>query len=566
MLSWSLGGYPSPNLEIAQEFAVQPGAEPNAVLDRVARRRFGAGGAPHARRAWTAFSRAFREYPFHVGVLYQSPVQVGPANLLYLSATHCRATMTGIPYDDLDGWRGPYPAEVFAGQFAKLAELWRGGLSELEQAAAKAPADRAAEARAELRFARAAGLHFASVAEQARFAAARNALAGLPRPAAAERREMAVRMREAAKSDARAAHELFRLAREDSRLGYEAANQYFYLPIDLMEKVVNCRWVEDRLAGEVVHGGKAGEDSDRWSAGNAWAWYKKQPWRVGCNFVPSTAVNDVEMWQTKTFDPKTIDRELGWAQDLGFNTLRVFVNYAVWEADADGLKDRFRQFLDIAGKHGMSVMVVLFDDCFKPEPRVGKQDDPVPGVHNSQWVQSPGARRRGDRMAWPKLEQYVKDMAGTFGSDKRVLAWELYNEPTASLPLVEAAFRWAREAKPSQPVTTTVFGDAEMQKRIIELSDVLCFHNYGTLPGVKAQAAGLLRHGRPVLCTEWMARPMGSRFETHLPYFKEQRIACWNWGLVNGRTQTQFPWGGKPGAIEPELVVPRHLSQRRHTV
>ena len=196
---------------------------------------------------WAAFSRAFREYPFHAGVLYQSPVQMGPANLLYPLATHYQATMTGIPYDDLDGWRGPYPAEVFAAQFAKLAELWQPGLSELERAVAKAPADRAADARAELRFARVAWLHFSSVAEQARFTAARNALAKSPLTPA-QRREMLTHMRQAVRSEARAARELFRLAREDSCVGYEAANQYFYLPIDLMEKVVNCQWVADWLS------------------------------------------------------------------------------------------------------------------------------------------------------------------------------------------------------------------------------------------------------------------------------------------------------------------------------
>jgi hypothetical protein len=248
MLSWSLGGFPSPNLEVAAEFAAEPGVEREAVLERVAQRRFGPAGAPHARRAWTTFSRAFREYPFHVAVLYQSPVQMGPANLLYPAATHYRATMTGIPYDDLDGWRGPYPAEVFAAQFAKLAGLWEPGLEELRQAVANAPADRAAEARAELCFARAAWLHFSSVAAQVRFTAARNALARSSALGPPQRDEMLARMLRAAQSEAHTAGELFRLARENSCLGYEAANQYFFLPIDLMEKAVNCRWVADGLA------------------------------------------------------------------------------------------------------------------------------------------------------------------------------------------------------------------------------------------------------------------------------------------------------------------------------
>ena len=297
----------------------------------------------------------------------------------------------------------------------------------------------------------------------------------------------------------------------------------------------------------------AAAQAARWPAEKAWTWYRAQPWLVGCNFLPSTAVNDVEMWQKESFDPQTIERELGWAQDLGFNTVRVFVNYVVWEADPAGFKETLKRFLEIADRHGISTLVILLDDCFKPEPRVGKQEDPEPGVHNSQWVQSPGVKRRGDRAAWPKLEQYVKEVVAAFASDKRVLAWELYNEPSVSLPLVEAAFKWAREAKPSQPVTTTIFGNPEMQKRIIELSDVLCFHNYGPLPGVKAEVAALSAHGRPILCTEWMARGAGSRFPTHLPYFKENKMACWNWGLVAGRTQTYFPWGSPKGAPEPKL-------------
>jgi hypothetical protein len=312
--------------------------------------------------------------------------------------------------------------------------------------------------------------------------------------------------------------------------------------------VVRLSVAATALASESPSGLAPGQ----WTVERAGAWYKEQPWLVGCNFLPSTAVNDVEMWQKESFDAQTIDRELGWAQELGFNTVRVFLNYAVWEAEAAGLKDTLRQFLQIAEKHGIATLVILFDDCFKPEPRVGKQPEPEPGVHNSQWVQSPGVKRRGDRASWPKLEQYVQDMVGAFGSDKRVLAWELYNEPSVSLPLVEAAFQWARAAKPAQPVTTTIYGNAEMQKRIIALSDVLCFHNYGPLSGVKAEVARLLAQGRPVLCTEWMARGGGSRFETHLPFFKENQIACWNWGLVAGRTQTYFPWGSPKGAPEPK--------------
>ncbi len=290
----------------------------------------------------------------------------------------------------------------------------------------------------------------------------------------------------------------------------------------------------------------AADAPERWAAEKANEWYAVQPWIVGCNFLPSTAVNDVEMWRAETFDAATIRRELGWAHDLGFNTVRVFLNYVVWEADTSGLKNRFDQFLTIADKQGIRVMPILFDDCFKPEPRVGKQDEPVPGVHNSQWVRSPGVRRAADQTGWPMLEKYVKDMVGTFGQDRRVVIWDLYNEPaTTSLPLVEATFRWARETNPDQPLASCWIAEP--------FSDLINLHHYGMLDGLKKVVAGAMKSGRPIIVSEWMARTTGSRFETHLPFFKENKIACWNWGLVAGRTQTHFPWNSQQNAPEPEV-------------
>jgi endo-1,4-beta-mannosidase len=298
---------------------------------------------------------------------------------------------------------------------------------------------------------------------------------------------------------------------------------------------------------------RAGEPPGRWPAEKANQWYATQPWLVGCNFLPSTAVNDVEMWQADSFDPQTIDRELGWARGLGFNTVRVFINYVVWKADAQGLKKRLDQFLAIAGRHGIKVMVILLDDCFKQDPKVGKQLPPEPGVHNSQWVASPGAGMVKDPRSWDELEKYVNDMVKTFAHDRRIVVWDLYNEPSQSLPLVESVFHWARQARPDQPLTTCVYGGSCDPKRLAELSDVISFHCYGPLPDMKSTVQQLAAHRRPLLCTEWMARTGGSRFETHLPYLKQQKVACWNWGLVAGRTQTYFPWGSPKGAAEPKV-------------
>jgi len=255
MLSWSLGGYPSPNLEIAERFNRRHPPTRDAALDAVARQRFGPRGAPHARKAWTAFSRAFRKFPFHISVLYRGPQQFGPSNLLYARPTGYKATMIGFPYDDVAGWRGPYPPEIFAEQFAKVAAGWRGGLGDLARAVELAPPSRRADAQAELAFARAAGLHFQTVANQVRFVLARNALAAdtlakkLP---AARRAELVTESRRILRDEIAIARELFDLAAADSRIGYEASNHYYYLPIDLAEKILNCHHLLDH------HNAKAG--------------------------------------------------------------------------------------------------------------------------------------------------------------------------------------------------------------------------------------------------------------------------------------------------------------------
>jgi hypothetical protein len=256
MLSWSLGGYPSSNLEIARRFGEDPPPAKDAVLNAVASGRFGADGAAHARKAWTAFSNAFREYPFHAGVVYNCPIQVGPANLLYATPTNYAATMTGIPYDDVNRWRGPYPADVLANQFARIATGWKEGLVELQRAVAKAPTDKATDARGDLLIARAALLHFQSVANQVRFTLARNALLAKDKPLGpAEQKAKTDEIRGIVGDEIAIARELFTLARQDSRIGYEAANQYFYLPIDLVEKVVNCRYILDHWVSDITENG-----------------------------------------------------------------------------------------------------------------------------------------------------------------------------------------------------------------------------------------------------------------------------------------------------------------------
>lgn len=303
----------------------------------------------------------------------------------------------------------------------------------------------------------------------------------------------------------------------------------------------------------------------RWPAEKANAWHDGQPWPIGCNYIPSTAINQIEMWQADTFDPETIDRELGLAESIGFNTVRVFSHDLVWEAGPDGFKQRAGEFLDLCEKHGIRVIFTFFTNgCygFEGEARLGKQPEPVPGVHNSGWVQTPGVASVNDPAMWGRLEEYVKDVITAFGDDKRILVWDLYNEPgntkkgCQSLPLLRAVFEWARAVNPSQPLTASLEARTpeEMTQFIIENSDILTFHSYDKPNKLTAEWGGLsAKYGRPVLCTEYMARTLGNTFQALLPVFQRERIGAISFGLVAGKMNTQFPWGSKEGAPEPEV-------------
>jgi len=302
----------------------------------------------------------------------------------------------------------------------------------------------------------------------------------------------------------------------------------------------------------------------RWPAARTWEWLATTGPLAGCIYLPRTAINPTEMWQQDTFDPDTIDQELGWARTAGYNALRVFLQFLAWHQDPEGFTQRLDHFLALADHHGMRVMPVLFDDraVAARDPSPGPQGDPLLGVPDGRWTPSPGHRRVNDRAAWPELERYVKDVLGRFASDPRVLAWDLYNEPgqsgqgDRSLSLVMECFRWAREIDPAQPLTAGTFGSpagltGELQSRLMEFSDVLSFHSHAP-PAEVGRCLVLHRlHGRPILCTDWLHRPNGNRFETILPLLAREHIGAFHRGLFAGRTQTYLPDGSRHRDLMP---------------
>lgn len=309
----------------------------------------------------------------------------------------------------------------------------------------------------------------------------------------------------------------------------------------------------------------AAADAGRWSAEQANRWYQAQGWPVGANYITSTAVNQLEMFQADTFDPGRIDTELGWARTIGFNTVRVFLHDQLWRQDAPGFQRRLAQFVAIAARHRIKPLFVLFDSCWDPLPKSGRQRPPRPGVHNSGWVQSPGAERLEDRRT-RDLHDYVTGVLRQFRNDDRILGWDLWNEPDNPAhvyadveskeklervaDLLPRVFRWAREVDPRQPLTSAVWdgewADPQRRSTIADIqltnSDVITFHCYDEPAAFADRIAELSGLGRPIICTEYLARTLGSTVPDVLPVAQRSGVGAFNWGLVAGKTQTYLPW------------------------
>jgi len=307
---------------------------------------------------------------------------------------------------------------------------------------------------------------------------------------------------------------------------------------------------------------------ERWSEEKAWHWFEQNGWLVGANYNPYNTINQLEFWQPETFDPERIDLELGWAANIGFNSMRVYLHDIAWETDPEGFLDRIDTYLEIAHSHDISTMLVLFDAVWNPVANPGKQPDPIPHTHNSGWIQSPTAQRLQDTTQYPLLEEYVKAVISRFANDPRVVAWDLYNEPdntnndrftNTEAPnktdhtynLMVKTFQWAREVNPSQPLTVGVWRDDWEEDKVhenrfnvfqLENSDIISFHDYGNIENFIRKVESLKRFNRPILCTEYMARENQSTFQEKLPYMKQESIGAYNWGLVAGKSQTIYPW------------------------
>lgn len=288
------------------------------------------------------------------------------------------------------------------------------------------------------------------------------------------------------------------------------------------------------------------------------------------------------MWQRQSFAPHIIARELDWAAQIGINSVRLGLPYIVWQDDANGLLERLDHVLTLLAERSMTAMPYLLDDCeFSGQPpRLGKQPDPVPGLHNSRATGSPGRALVMDQQAWPDIERYVAHVIRTFTDDDRIVAWDVYNEPgnrviftlegaqaydealeEQALLLLRRAFDCARHIAPSQPLTAAgwrvppsyVGDDVEpydhpLDAAAFELSDVVSFHAYCSPSRMQRVIERVRRYHRPLICSEWMGRQADSRIQQQLPLLRREAIGSYIWGFVRGRSQTELPW---PDFLDP---------------
>jgi len=314
----------------------------------------------------------------------------------------------------------------------------------------------------------------------------------------------------------------------------------------------------------------------------------------GANYIASYARNAAEVWSK--FDPEILDRELGYAQSLGLNSVRVWLDYWPYEADPTLMLSRLEHFLKLCDKHELQVMLVLFDSCAtKTEEQLQKKEQTV-DPHWKHWAANPGYRYL-DPEHWKPLEAYVKAIVGAHLNDPRVQAWDVMNEPWAGQlwsnpqrkPVVTRFVRHfcevVNDLKPQAPITVgvTFLERAEMVEDLVE---VISFHRY-LGPDPKKWKAHLeeanqysKQKGKPILLTEWGYPTWGAQryakrimtggeqakfYREILPVMTHAQVGWYVFDLVMGygpfaRISILKPNGEpRPAAV----VIEKHLKQEK---
>lgn len=310
---------------------------------------------------------------------------------------------------------------------------------------------------------------------------------------------------------------------------------------------------------------------ERWSESKAQEWYDKLPWLRGCNFIGSDCANRFDMWQSYKAEEKlaTAKRELALCEDIGFNTVRIWIIFESWLNEPQFFMQMLEEYISICAEHHLAVMLCLTSEedlpCgeysdFRPI-RVGEQKYAV-GYHQGQF---PESAERAALPKWhyaqstelaPKFWQMIKDIVNKYATDERILCWNIYNEPGITLkedeciPVLTKMFETVRACDPIQPVTADVWRglneDDSPKTKVEEIalknSDIISFHNYSSYCKFCKLVDAFSIYNRPIFCTEWLHRINHNIVGEIYPLLYIKNIANYCWGFVVGKTQTNEPW------------------------
>ena len=307
----------------------------------------------------------------------------------------------------------------------------------------------------------------------------------------------------------------------------------------------------------------------RWSNEKAWQWYNQYPWIRGCNYLGSDCANRIDQWQEYKFEEKlaTAEKEFALMESIGFNSIRIILEYEVWDQQHDGFMERLDRYLSAAYSHGITAMIVLSNECSVRTPTyvppvLGEQFW-EPGYHGGKefktWYQH-GTDSRYNILdnpeIAPKYYEMVRELIEKYKDDKRVLVWNLMNEPgngrgSKSLVHLQKFFEIVKEINPIQPACADVWrgmkdgkATTEIEQYALETSDVISYHSYQTYLDNVLIIKQLKEYDRPIFNTEWLSRNTGNTIQEILPLFFLEKIGSYQWGFVAGKYQTYEPSQG----------------------
>ncbi|MBR6007662.1 MAG: cellulase family glycosylhydrolase [Clostridia bacterium] len=304
-----------------------------------------------------------------------------------------------------------------------------------------------------------------------------------------------------------------------------------------------------------------------WTNDQAWEWQKKVGWLRGCNFIGSDCCNRIDMWQSYNNEAhmRTAERELALCRDIGFNTVRLIIEFDVWFQERARFMQILENYISLCARYGQKVMLVLANEAqlcrgeeYVPKP-LGEQVYAL-GYHQGRFPLTDEQKALEPyhelerKQTRSKYLEMVGEIVGRYRADERVVCWNVYNEPGISigmercLPIIRLMFDTVSELDPVQPLCSDVwywkdYDNLNPRDALsARLSDVISWHNYQPLDKFVTGYEQLRRLNKPILLTEWLHRIVHQNVRELYPLLYLERINCWCWGFVAGKTQTYEPW------------------------